>query len=55
MLHEDGVDMTVVVNRRRPKLAVRDLLWWRGVAARFGFPALGLVVAVIAGWMISHL
>lgn len=47
--------MTVVVNRRRPKLPVRDPLWRQEVAARFGFPVMGLVVALIAGWMISHL
>jgi hypothetical protein len=53
--HEGGVDMNVVGNRLRSKLPVRDPLWWNGVAARFGFPVLGLVVAVIVGWTISHL
>ena len=47
--------MTVVVNRRRPKLPVRDPLWWHGVAAHFGFPVVGVVLAVIIGWTISHL
>jgi hypothetical protein len=47
--------MTVVVNRRRPKLPVRDPLWREGVAARYGFPVMGLVIAVIVGWMISDL
>jgi hypothetical protein len=44
-----------MVDRRRPKFPVGDPLWRNGVAARFVFPVLGVVLAVAVGWVISHL
>jgi len=55
-LQEDLVDVSAVANRPRPRLLpVRDPLWRQRVAARFGIPVLGVVVAVVLGWLIGHL
>jgi hypothetical protein len=54
-LQEDGADMSVMANRRRPRLPVRDPLWRQEVAFRFAFPVVAVVAAVIAGWMITQL
>jgi hypothetical protein len=38
-----------MVDRRRPKFPVGDPLWRNGLAARFVFPVLGVVLAAAIG------
>jgi hypothetical protein len=51
---EDSADITDVVYRP-PKRPLRRPIWRERIPTRFGMPVLGVVLAIIAGWLITHL